>query len=50
MACTNCGDGGDVEGYTVRFTQGGTEPTEVELVLCATCAEEFSAESGIELR
>ncbi|MCD2202722.1 hypothetical protein [Halobacterium sp. KA-6] len=50
MACTNCGDGGDVEGYTVRFTQGTTEPTEMELVLCATCAEEFRTEPGVELQ
>lgn len=50
MACTNCGNGGDIEGYTVRFTQGGAEPTEMDLVLCTTCAEEFRTESGIELQ
>ncbi|CQH60720.1 small CPxCG-related zinc finger protein [Halobacterium hubeiense] len=50
MACTNCGNGGDVQGYTVRFTQGSAEPTEMDLVLCPACAEEFSEEPGIELR
>ncbi|MGB9964763.1 hypothetical protein [Halobacterium sp. CBA1126] len=50
MACTNCGDGGDVEGYTVRFSQGDAEPTRMDLALCETCAEEFAAEPGIEVQ
>jgi|GEM_PF-1634981 len=49
MACTNCGNGGNVEGYTVTFTQGAPEPTEMDLALCPACAEEFREESGIEL-
>lgn len=50
MTCTNCGDGEGTEGYTVRFTRGDSEPTEMDLVLCSECVEEFRAESGIELR
>lgn len=49
MACTNCGRGAAVEGYTVRFTNGGTEPTEMDIELCDECVAEFQRERGIEV-
>ncbi len=49
MTCTNCGNGEDATGYTVRFTRGDSEPTEMELVLCSACVAEFQAESGVEV-
>lgn len=49
MACTNCGEGAVVEGYTVRFTAGRDEPREMDLELCGTCVEEFRSEDGVEV-
>jgi hypothetical protein len=49
MACTNCGGRGPVDGYTIRFTGGASEPTEMALELCEECLEEFRAEPGVEL-
>lgn len=49
MACTNCGQRGTVEEYTIRFTGGPNEPRRMDLELCDGCIEEFRAESDIEL-
>lgn len=49
MPCTNCGRGGVVDGYTVRFTGGERDATEMELELCEDCRGEFSTEPGIDV-
>jgi ribosomal protein S14 len=49
MSCTNCGGGDEVEGYTVRFTQGRDEPHEMDLQLCRECVDEFASEGGIDV-
>lgn len=49
MRCTNCGDGGAVEGYTVSFTLGRDGPREIGLELCSECVDEFRDEDGIEV-
>jgi hypothetical protein len=49
MACTNCGQGAATAGYTVRFESTRGDGTEMDLVLCRDCAEEFRAEGGVVL-
>lgn len=49
MACTNCGRKVAVDEYTIRFTGGASDPTEMELELCWECLSEFRNETGVEV-